>query len=528
MPLAFVSYSHQDREIAVKLVERLRKAAPEIGIVLDDAIDAETTAIPSGAYSLPFVGKRLRNANAVISVLTRSYAESDPCWLEMSAALMMEKVIPINLDPGLSPAGLESMVGGRNIVAIAPGWFNKEPGEVEAAETAKFDSFVRVLKTETGTTSPFAAWQPAEPKDARPMAAAVVAALRPRAFRRTDLIWSPGSLADVQKRRFFAAIDSMSIATGEGGWDVARRKVLKAMSAEPMQRRVRAEALMGLIGELTAPSDGSPPVTAHDPWEFVGDFALPIDRDISRYAYTRAGKIPNELRKMFQVLRPGRSKRRRLFAAGAVLGGIVGVVLTYGGQMLFGQPGPRLASDPRQPDTPPTRPADDTPAAPQTAQVTPQAAPAPSLTPPVIAPPVTAPPVTAPPSAAPATPPSRPAPSPPPQVAIAPTAPPPPVVSAPPTSETQFAVSARGLEASVKAEIARRNLDESAWKEVYGQVISLNINTLCSPEKWKAAEESGRKPLDIIAADTQLTWPTQTDFARPARYQECPVYRIPT
>jgi hypothetical protein len=45
---------------------------------------------------------------------------------------------------------------------------------------------------------------------------------------------------------------------------------------------------------------------------------LPIDRDISRFACTRAGKIPNALQKMFQVLRPGRSKR----------GGLVGVVLT--------------------------------------------------------------------------------------------------------------------------------------------------------------------------------------------------------
>ena len=102
MPLVFVSYSNQDRDIALKLVERLRKAAPEgIEIVIDEAIDAETDAIPSEAYRLPYVGKRLRNANAVIAVLTRSYAESDPCWLEMSTALAMGKIVPISLDPGL-------------------------------------------------------------------------------------------------------------------------------------------------------------------------------------------------------------------------------------------------------------------------------------------------------------------------------------------------------------------------------------------------------------------------------------------
>jgi hypothetical protein len=89
-------------------------------------------------------------------------------------------------------------------------------------------------------------------------------------------------------------------------------------------------------------------------------------------------------------------------------------------------------------------------------------------------------------------------------------------------------ISARGLEASVKAEMERRSLDKDAWKETYSQVISLNTKTLCSPDRWQAAEAMGKKPLDLIGADTQLTWPTETNFQKPSRLQECPVYRIPT
>jgi hypothetical protein len=119
---------------------------------------------------------------------------------------------------------------------------------------------------------------------------------------------------------------------------VARRKALKAMAAEPPQPRVSAEALVGLIGALTSPTDGSSPVTASERWEFIGGIALPIDRDVSRFGYTRTGRIPNELQKMFQAPRPGRSKR----------GGLVGVVLTCGGQMLFGRPGDVAGAAPPQ------------------------------------------------------------------------------------------------------------------------------------------------------------------------------------
>jgi len=517
MTVVFVSYARQDRDMALKLADRLRKAAPAgMEIAIDEAADGELANTASDSYRLPYVGRRLRNANAVVPVLTRSYAESDPCWLELSASLMMEKVVPISLDPGLSPAGISSMVAHQDVMSIAPGWFNKEPGEVEAFETAKFEMFVRDLAAETARHTPFSDWQPAEPKEVRALAGSLANALRPRLFRQTGLAWSPGSLSVVQKERFFAAIESMTIATGDGAWDVARRRALKAMAAEPTQPRVRAEALMGLIGELTAPTDGSPAVTASEPWEFIGDFALPIDRDISRFAYTRAGKIPNELRKMFQVLRPGRSKRGAMFAFGTMLGGLVGVVLTYGGQMLFGQPGSLAEADPPQPDNS-VASAPDLVRPPATTP-----APAPSMSPPVLARPQADPPQAILRGAA------QPLQTPPaPDAAAAPPSPSPAPSPAAP-ARPAFAVSARGLEASVLLEMGRRDLDAGGWKEVYGEVISVNINTLCSPEKWAAAEAVGKKPLDLIDASTQLTWPTETDFATPSRLRECPVYRIPT
>lgn len=501
MPLVFVSYANQDRDLALKLVERLRKAALEgVEIVVDEAIDAETDAIPTDAYRLPYVGKRLRNANAVVAVLTRSYAESDPCWLEMSAALAMDKLVPISLDPGLSPAGIDSMVRRKSVVGIAPAWFAKEPGEIERFETAKFETFAHDLSTEAGRHASFVEWTPGDPPAVRALTQSLSEALQPRAFKRSGLVWSPGSIAEVQKRRFFAAIDSMSIATGDAVWDVARRRALKALADAPMRSSVRVEALFGLIGELTAPSDGAPPVTAQEPWEFIGDMALPIDRDISRVAYMRAGKIPNELRKMFQVLRPGRSKRRAIFALGAVLGGIIGVALTYGGQMLFGQPGTRLATPSPQPTAAPAPPAVAVP-------------PVPIVSPPPLAQTqaATSQPGLDLPDA------SQPGPS----VSLRSVAP-------ASSASATFAISAHGLEASVKAEMERRSLDKTKWQETYAQVIALNVNALCSADRWKAAETFGKKPLDLIGADAQLTWPTETDFQKPSRLQECPIYRIPT
>ena len=501
MPLVFVSYSNRDRDIALKLVERLRVAAPEgIEIVIDDAIDAETDTIPSEAYRLPYVGKRLRNANVVIAVLTRSYAESDPCWLEMSTALAMGKIVPISLDPGLSPAGIDSMVKRKRVVAIAPTWFGKEPGEVERFETAKFEQFARDLKAEADRHPSFAEWTPAAPPEARGLTKSLTDALQSGLFKRSGLVWSPGSIAAIQKRRFFAAVDSMSIATGEGAWDVARRKALKALADDPMRGSVRVEALMGLIGELTAPSDGAPAVVAQEPWEFIGDMALPIDRDISRVAYMKAGKIPNELRKMFQVLLPGRSKRRAIFALGAVLGGVAGVALTYGGQMLFGQPGMRVATPAPQPATSPALPV--IAPAPGTSSLAAPSQPDSSL------PSLSLPGAS---QQGPAV-----------SIQSAPLAP--TAALAPAT----FVISARGLEASVRAEMEQRSLDKKTWQETYAQVISLNVNSLCSAGRWSAAETVGKKPLDLIAADTQLTWPTETDFQKPSRLQECPVYRIPT
>jgi len=58
---------------------------------------------------------------------------------------------------------------------------------------------------------------------------------------------------------------------------------------------------------------------------------------------------------------------------------------------------------------------------------------------------------------------------------------------------TCFAVSARGLEAGVHLEMGRRGLDAGGWKEIHGEVISININALCSPGKHTAAEAAGKK-----------------------------------
>lgn len=80
----------------------------------------------------------------------------------------------------------------------------------------------------------------------------------------------------------------------------------------------------------------------------------------------------------------------------------------------------------------------------------------------------------------------------------------------------------------MKAELVRRNQDVNGWKDVYGQVIALNMNALCSPERWKAAESAGKKPLDLIGADAQLTWPTETYLVKQPPLRECPTYRIPT
>jgi len=107
---------------------------------------------------------------------------------------------------------------------------------------------------------------------------------------------------------------------------------------------------------------------------------------MSRFAYTRAGKIPNELRKIFRVLRSAQSKSGAMFAFGAVLGGLVGVALTCAEQMLFGQQGDLAETDPPQPDNS-TASSRDLARPPATAPE-----PAPSMSPPVVALPQAGPP----------------------------------------------------------------------------------------------------------------------------------------
>lgn len=242
---------------------------------------------------------------------------------------------------------------------------------------------------------------------------------------------------------------------------------------------------MGQIGALTSPTDGAPPASASEPWEFIGDVALPIDRDISRFADTRAGKIANELQKMFQVLGPGRSKRGAMFAVGTIPGGLVGVVLTYGGQMLLGQPGDVAEAEPPQPDN-----------SPQISRVLlPQRQ----------------------------------------HTLFQSTRP-----SRQPTRLRRFYAAQRrpcSFPRHRTSQLHRhrpcchrrcRGMDAGGWKEIHVEVISISINALCSPGKFTAAEAAGKKPLDLIDAPMQLTWPTETDFITPSRLRECPVYPIPT
>jgi hypothetical protein len=468
MPQVFISYSSKDRDLAEKLVGKLRQSAPKLDVFIDKAIDDETDSIPSGAYWLPYVGRRLRSANAVVALLSKPYADSDACWFEISAAQAMEKVLPVNIDPALSPANLNALVAQTNIPTFSAGWLGKDEPDDGSREKAAFGRFARDVEAMCERYRPFSDWAPAEPREAKTLATALAKRLRPRLFRHTRLVWSPGALGRAQKSRFLLAVSSMSNALGDGVWDVARRKALKALSDEPLKGHVRAEALMGLVGELMSPSDRSAPVDAKEPWEFVGDISLPMDGDISRFAYTKAGNVPNDVRKIFQVLKPRATGRTAAVVLGAVGGGIAGLVIGYYlGQAQRGDAGPDSQRPPPSPQAPHVPP--------------------------------------------------RPAPPPPPPVV----SPPPLVASQPPPPEV-LTVSAKGLEASVKNELERLGQPEESWPEVYSQVISLNLNTLCTPAKWNRALAAGKKPLDIITMEDRILWPTQTDLKTARPLLECP------
>lgn len=75
---------------------------------------------------------------------------------------------------------------------------------------------------------------------------------------------------------------------------------------------------------------------------------------------------------------------------------------------------------------------------------------------------------------------------------------------------------------SVKDQVERLGLPEESWPDVYSQVISLNLNTLCTPAKWQAAAAAGKKPLDIITAEERIIWPTEANLKTVRPLLECP------
>lgn len=179
-----------------------------------------------------------------------------------------------------------------------------------------------------------------------------------------------------------------------------------------------------------------------------------------------------------------------MFTASTILGRLAGVVMTSGGQMLLGQPGDVAEAEPPQPDnsiasTPDsTRPPPTAPAQ------------APSMNPPVLASPQADPPQAILRGAASAL-----------QLPLVPniTFAAPSSFPSPPELRPFLAVSARGREPGVLVEMGCRDLNAAGRKEVYGEVISVNINMPCSPGKWRAAEAAGKKLPHLIDTSMPLT-----------------------
>ena len=78
---------------------------------------------------------------------------------------------------------------------------------------------------------------------------------------------------------------------------------------------------------------------------------------------------------------------------------------------------------------------------------------------------------------------------------------------------------------SVKEQVERLDLPQETWPGFYSEVIRLNLDTLCSPTKWKAAATAGRKPLDIITPNDRIVWPTEANLTTTHPLLECPTLR---
>lgn len=497
----FVSYSSADRANAEQLVALIKQSAPDaFEIFIDKAGDLRANDIPSGDYWLPHLANRLHRAHAVLALVSKPYLNSDMCWFEGSTALAMGKLIPIKIDEALPDEDItepfrQVSIPTLDVAALTDVQNGKTRGNSPVA-TQTFLDMVSDLKSVTLKKHPFHTWEEAEAHKVGEIALALQKAMK-RPLPRKNLNWSRGELGKRQRFRFLSAIADFSNCAGETPWDAARRRALRALRAAPMDQTVRAAVLIGLVGELmqAARTTGGANMSANpEPWRWLGDLALPLDREISRFAYGKSGDIPNDVRETFQVLRQKTSGRTRatwigiglgLLAGtgiGVVLAAIMGNGATTPAPQRLGGPDPAapqplaLPAPVLSPDAAPTVTASSQPT-PTQPHVQVQA----QLQAPVAAPPPVPAPVAAPEAVA------KPA-----------------VVEAP--APLLFRVGVRGLEDSVRREADKRAYSFS-WEEVYATVIAINRDSLCSLERRALAGEGG-DPLNMIGGAEEFRWPS--------------------
>ena len=357
-------------------------------------------------------------------------------------------------------------------------------GSPEAARA--FMALVDELKLATASRRPFESWEEAEAHRVGETALALQKAFR-WPFQRKGLNWSQGRLGAQQRFRFHAALSDLSNCAGNSRWDAARRRALRALHDAPGKASVRAAVVLGLIGELS-PSEARGEESANrnpEPWRWLGDLALPFDRKVSRFAYARAGDIPNDVRETFQVMRQRSAGRATVgwtrLGVGAVIGTGLGVMLA---SVLGGPP-------------PTARQA----AASGGARIAP-AAPNPATAEPGRMALATSP------AAAP--------------LAIAATP-----LLAPAPASVRFSVAAKGLEYSVKEKLGA-SPNEFSWQEVYAATIAVNLAALCSAERRVRAGR-GSDPLNAIGSAEIFAWPSLDEVrAHRADPRACPVPAVIT
>ncbi len=451
--------------------------------------DVRGMEMAPGEDWLPDLAGRLHDVHAVLALDSRSYLNSDMCWFEGLTALGMNKLIPIKIDPALAYGEMpepfrKANVPALDLAALADNDAGKAHlGSPEAVRA--FMALVEELKVASASRRPFDAWEEAEVHRVGETALALQKAFR-WPFQRKSLNWSQGKLGAQQRFRFHAALSDLCNCAGNSRWDAARRRALRALHDAPGKASVRAAVVLGLIGELS-PAEARCPDGANrnpEPWRRLGDLALPFDRKVSRFAYARAGDIPNDVRETFQVMQQRSAGRATVgwagLGVGAVIGTSLGVILASG----LGGPPPAVRL---------------TPAA-GGARVAP-AAPNPSTAAPARLAPATSP--------APA----------PPAIVARPLAPSP--------ASLRFSVAAKGLEYSVKEKL-RATPNEFSWQEVYAATIAVNLEALCSAQRRVRAER-GSDPLNAIGSAEIFAWPSLDEVrAHRADPRACPVPAVIT